>query len=78
MKYKDFEDYLQTKHAECNTDVRDDDMPDDYERWLEDIGVEGVIRYADTYANKYAFEKMQEMAEKMIDSISYKKTEEAK
>ena len=50
MKYKNFEDYLQLKHSEQNPEVLDDMLPDDYERWLEDIGIEGVIEYADRYA----------------------------
>ena len=50
MKYKDFEEYLMYKHSEQNPEVLDDDLPDDYERWLEEIGVDGVISYADSYA----------------------------
>lgn len=50
MNYKDFEDYLQTKHAEQAHGVLDDDMPDDYERWLSDLSAEEFIEYADKYA----------------------------
>lgn len=50
MNYKDFEDYLQTKHAEQAHGVLDDDMPDDYERWLSDLSAEEFIEYAEKYA----------------------------
>ncbi len=49
MKYTDFEDYLQTMHSEQNPEVLDDMLPDDYSRWLEDIGVDGVIEYGNRY-----------------------------
>jgi hypothetical protein len=49
MRYKDFEDFLQTKHAEqyCGTD---DLMPDDYEHWLcEELEKEDITNYAESY-----------------------------
>lgn len=73
MKYKDFEDYLQTQHANQYTGL-DDGMPDDYNSWLDNLDQEELIGYGNEYANKYALEKMGELAQKMIDSIGYKPT----
>ena len=47
--YKDFEDYLQEKHAEQYTGL-DDEMPDDYEAWLSDLDVSELISYGNGYA----------------------------
>lgn len=48
MTYKNFEDYLQTKHAQQYTGL-DDEMPDDYNDWLDQLSIEEVIDYADEY-----------------------------
>lgn len=50
MAYKNFEDYLQTKHSEQNPSVLDDMLPDDYERWISDLSVDEWIEYGDKYA----------------------------
>lgn len=66
MKYKNFEEYLQSWHSEQNPEVLDDMLPDDYNRWLEDIGVEGVIEYADRYAARCVLDRMEEIKEGII------------
>jgi hypothetical protein len=43
-----FEDFLKTKHADHYMGT-DDDMPDAFEGWLEDIQLDGVIAYAEEY-----------------------------
>lgn len=48
-EYKDFEDYLQEKHAE-QYDGLDDEMPEDYEEWLVDLDINDVIKWANEYA----------------------------
>ena len=48
MIYKDFEDFLQTKHAEQYQGL-DDEMPDDYENWLVGIDVDTMITYGNAY-----------------------------
>ncbi len=53
--YKDFEDYLQEKHAEQYTGL-DDEMPDDYETWLADLDVNDLIKYGNQYG-KICYEK---------------------
>lgn len=57
--YKDFEDYLKDEHAKEYTGT-DDDMPDDYDKWLGDLDGEEYIKYADLYAvevRRGAYEK---------------------
>lgn len=51
MTYKDFEDYMQTKHAEQAHGVLDDYMPDDYERWISDLAPDDWFIYGERYAN---------------------------
>lgn len=43
-----FEDYLKEVHAKQYHGL-DDDMPDDYENWLSELGLEDVIEYANDY-----------------------------
>jgi hypothetical protein len=64
MTFKSFEDYLQYKHSQNNPEVLDDMLPDDYERWLEDIGIEGIIEYADKYADIYAKDYYNDLLKK--------------
>jgi hypothetical protein len=48
MKYKNFEDYLQTKHAEQYYGL-DDDMSDDYIKWEQELEPENIMYYAQKY-----------------------------
>lgn len=50
MKYKDFEDFLMSKHGDQYTGL-DDGMPDDYEAWLLELDVNDLIKWANDYAN---------------------------
>jgi succinate dehydrogenase flavin-adding protein (antitoxin of CptAB toxin-antitoxin module) len=50
-KYK-FIDFLIEEHAESNRDCLDDDMPDAFDSWLEDLDQDLLIKYADLYAIK--------------------------
>lgn len=72
MKYKDFEEFLKEEHDKQYMGTGDD-APDDYNNWLENIGIDGIIEYGNEFANKYALQQMAEMAQKMVDSIGYKK-----
>ena len=47
--YKDFEDFLQEKHGNQYTGL-DDEMPEAYEEWLQDLDVQELINFANQYA----------------------------
>ena len=51
-EFKTFEDYLTSKHSEFYVGC-DDDMPDDFEKWLTEIQVDDFIAYADDYADGF-------------------------
>ena len=46
-----FEEYLKEVHAKQYMGT-DDDMSDDFERWLGDMDHEEIISYADKFKNK--------------------------
>ena len=56
MKNATFEDYLQECHAKQYEGL-DDDMPDDYESWLQDLDPLQWIKLGDDYANMIRGEK---------------------
>ena len=43
-----FEQYLQDKHAET-CQCLDDEMPDNFSEWLEDMGPDEMIEYAEKW-----------------------------
>ncbi len=50
-RFKDFEDYLMTVFAEGDgACVLDDDFPDMYDRWIEDLEYEDYCRFGNIYA----------------------------
>jgi hypothetical protein len=51
MKHKDFEDYLQQKHAEQYLGT-DDNMPDDFNDWIANMDPWDVACYAKMYAKE--------------------------
>lgn len=50
LKQINMEKYLQEKHAETYIGI-DDNMPDDFDRWLLEIEVEEWILLADRFKN---------------------------
>ena len=46
-----FEDYLKTRHAEDYIG-KDDDMPDSFDSYLEDLDNEEMIKLADAWTTK--------------------------
>lgn len=48
--YKDFEDFLQEKFIESNPSVLDDDIPDAFSDWLQDLDPDDFIIYGNQYA----------------------------
>lgn len=62
---KDFEDYLQTKHAEQYHGL-DDEMPDDYNEWLENLDTDSWIMYGEDYALEVSIQKVSEVGLKIL------------
>lgn len=48
--YRDFDDFLASKHAEQYHGL-DDEMPDDFSDWCSNLDIGDLIKYADEYAN---------------------------
>lgn len=48
MRQQTFEDYLQQLHSSQYTGA-DDDMPDDFERWLEKFDVNDILELVKEY-----------------------------
>jgi len=51
LKEIDFEDYLQEKHSEQYVGL-DDDMPDDFNDWLNSLDPQEMIDFGQKYAEK--------------------------
>ena len=51
-KPRKFEEYLQDKHA-AQYQGLDDEMPDNFNEWLEDLGPDEMIEYADKWQDTY-------------------------
>lgn len=52
MKFKNFEDYLQHKHGMDYIGL-DDDMPEAYEEWLQELDFDDWISLGNSYAEIY-------------------------
>lgn len=66
-KHKTFTEFLQDRHGEQYTGL-DDEMPNDYEDWLQGLDISELIDYADRHAQETseramenAFERFQEL-----------------
>ena len=64
MKNK-FEDYLMEVHAKQYTGL-DDDMPDDYEKWVSELDCNDIIEYA----GKAIQSRDKEIIEKLKERFS--------
>jgi hypothetical protein len=47
---KTFENFLIDKHADQYQGL-DDEMPDDYNSWLEGLGIDDILSYAEEYGD---------------------------
>jgi hypothetical protein len=52
--FKDFEDFLQDKFIRQNPTVLDDDIPDAFDEWLQEIEVDLWLEYGEEYAKTIA------------------------
>ena len=62
-----FEDFLADKHAK-NYQGFDDDMPDDFSKWLEELQIDDIIKYANETLNEQR-EEFKEIVEKKLDAL---------
>ena len=67
---KTFERYLQDIHAQ-DYHGTDDDMPDDFERWLTELQVDDLIEYAEQVIKKQSdtIEKLLKLTDEAIAEI---------
>lgn len=49
MKEIDFERYLEDMHAKQYQGL-DDDMPENFSEWLEDLDIDTICKYANAFA----------------------------
>lgn len=51
-RFKDFEDYMMTVFAEGDgSHVLDDEFPDAFDEWVQDIDVDSWLRFGNIYGN---------------------------
>jgi hypothetical protein len=50
MANQTFENFLIDKHADQYQGL-DDDMPDDYDSWLEGLGIDDILAYSEEYGD---------------------------
>lgn len=68
---KNFEDFLQDKHAETYTGT-DDEMPDNFEQWESELDVHEYVNFANEYASQVMIEtkeKMMKAFQPMVDLL---------
>ena len=57
-----FEQFLQDKHAKQYVGL-DDDMPDDFDQWLQDLSVDEWIAYGDLFTTVSLINQVREIKE---------------
>ena len=57
-----FEDFLKRTHMEDEPTVLDDDLPDAFDAWLEDLGIELMIAYADKWGLEQGLVTINELS----------------
>ena len=75
MDKETFEDYLGEKHFEENPTLLDDDIPDDFVDWMEQLDNQELIEYADSFVKKSLEAKEKEVKEDIIKNIEGMKKE---
>ena len=69
MKYKDFEDFLMDIFMQSNPSVLDDDLPDAFDCWLEQLSADEWLNYGDSYAIKKALEHIDNIQKKAVSNV---------
>lgn len=65
-----YEDYLKDIHAE-NYHGTDDNMPDDFERFLENLDVDKLIEYADQFARRARQDEREKIINEIADRLEF-------
>lgn len=47
-----FIDYLKEIHMQENPELLDDDLPDDFDRWISTLDIEEVIQHAEDWGKE--------------------------
>ena len=58
-----FEQYLNELHAKDRPQVLDDDMPDDFNNWLDQFDATAMMGLAESYGEQCSKENLQELAD---------------
>jgi hypothetical protein len=76
--YKEtFTEFLQRMHMEDEPMVLDDDLPDAFEGWLENQGIDLIIAYAEKWQVEQKIADLDEMAEQRRLSEDIQKSKNA-
>lgn len=68
---KTFEEYLKERHAEHYMGT-DDDMPENFEHWLEGLQINGIIEMADTFIQSVREGAIRECSEIVNSFYDYR------
>ena len=66
-----FEDFLKDWHAK-DYHGTDDNMPDAFDNWLLDIGIEDILKFGDIWGREQQLRGFQEAKEIAFKAITYK------
>ncbi len=69
MKYPEFEDFLMDKFAEQYAGL-DDEFPDSFSEWLDDLSVDDFLSYGTIYGNKQVEIALNNLKEKFNNVIN--------
>ncbi len=64
-----FENYLKETHAEQAEGVLDDEMPDDYEKWVSELDCNDIIEYAEKAIERFILSDEQKKALRVISDF---------
>lgn len=64
-----FEEFLQQKHAEQYRGV-DDDMAEDYERWIMELEIEQIIQFAERWHSNLVIGLLDRFAKLCVEEQS--------
>ena len=64
-----FEQFLQDKHSRQYVGL-DDEMPDDFDQWLQDLSVDEWIAYGDLFTTKMLIDQVQNITKEMKNDFA--------